>query len=263
MEEKTRYISFSGGVESTTMCILYGKGAKAIFSDTGSEHKELYERLDIVEQYCKKLHGEDFEVIRIRANVKTKLKRFVDSLTDYIKDYEYMPSKMARFCTRVFKIEPIDKFLSNKPNVELLIGLNYDEQDRTGNLEKLENCSYRYPLIENELDREDCITILNVHGLNPQFPIYMSRGGCKFCFFKSENEYRAMYYFDRETFNEIMELEEEIQGTNKKFFSIMLSKKRMRQLKSECEMSMFSEEEMKEIYSHINRTTYCGGFCHR
>jgi PP-loop superfamily ATP-utilizing enzyme len=26
-----RFISFSGGVESTTMCILYGKGATAIW----------------------------------------------------------------------------------------------------------------------------------------------------------------------------------------------------------------------------------------
>lgn len=37
--KKHRYIAFSGGVESTTMCLLYGKGATAIFSDTVSKHR--------------------------------------------------------------------------------------------------------------------------------------------------------------------------------------------------------------------------------
>jgi 3'-phosphoadenosine 5'-phosphosulfate sulfotransferase (PAPS reductase)/FAD synthetase len=258
-----RYISFSGGVESTTMCILYGKGAKAIFCDTGAEHNEIYERIDLVEAYCKKLHGEEFEVIKIKASVNTKKKRTVDNLTDYIKDYEYMPNTGARFCTRVFKIEPIEKYLSSEGDIEMLIGLNYDEQGRTGNLEKLKNCTYRYPLIENQLDRDDCIALLNLHGLNPQFPIFMSRGGCKYCFFKSENEYKAMYYFDRETFNEVMEFEKSIQGTKKKFFSIMPSGKSMGQVMKECQSTLFSEEEMKQIYSHVKRTTYCGGFCHR
>lgn len=36
-----KYISFSGGVESTTMCILYGHKADAIFADAGWEHKEI------------------------------------------------------------------------------------------------------------------------------------------------------------------------------------------------------------------------------
>lgn len=260
---KQKYISFSGGVESTTMCILYGKGAKAIFCDTGSEHKELYERIDLVESYLKKLHGDEFEIIRVKAKYKTKLGRYVDSLTDYIKDYKYMPSNRARFCTRIFKIEPIESYLKDKGEIEMFIGLNYDEQGRTGNLEKLENCEYSYPLIENELDRSDCIDILNLHGLNPNFPVYMQRGGCKFCFFKKEAEYRAMYYLDRETFNENKELEEGIQDNKKKYFSIMPSGKSMQNLEKECKQSLFNEIDMKALYSNIEKTTYCGGFCHR
>lgn len=258
-----RYISFSGGVESTTMCILYGKGAKAIFCDTGSEHKELYERLDFVEKYLIELHDGDFEVIRVKANVKTKEQRYVDSLTDYILDYKYMPSTMSRFCTRVFKIEPIENYLKDKGEIEMMIGLNFDEKNRTGNLQKLENCKYSYPLIENELDRNDCISILDIHGLNPGFPVYMQRGGCKFCFFKKEAEYKAMYYLDRDTFNENKELEQTIQDKKKKFFSIMPSGKSMEQLENECKQSLFNEIDMKELYKSIEKTTYCGGFCHR
>lgn len=45
MENKKRFISFSGGVESTTMCILYGKGATAIWCDTGDEEPEMYKQI--------------------------------------------------------------------------------------------------------------------------------------------------------------------------------------------------------------------------
>ena len=51
-----KFISFSGGVESSTMCVLFGNNADAIFSDTGFEHKEIYDRIDLVEKWCKEFH---------------------------------------------------------------------------------------------------------------------------------------------------------------------------------------------------------------
>ena len=60
-----KFISFSGGVESTTMCLLYGKGATAIWCDTGAEHKEMYNRIDKVEKYLKEYHKGDFSLVRI------------------------------------------------------------------------------------------------------------------------------------------------------------------------------------------------------
>lgn len=258
-----KYISFSGGVESTTMCILYGKGAKAIFCDTGSEHDEIYERIDLVEKYCKKLHDGDFELIRVKADVKTKTGIRASSLEDYIREYKYMPSPMARFCTRLFKIEPIENYLAQvKGEKQIMIGLNYDEIDRTGNLQKLPNCDYKYPLMDDELDRDDCIDILRLHGLNPDFPVYMLRGGCKFCFFKRESEYKAMYYLDKSTFKEIQKLENEIQDERSKHFSIMPNKS-FDELELECKSILFKEEEMRKIYKKVEKTTYCGGFCHR
>jgi 3'-phosphoadenosine 5'-phosphosulfate sulfotransferase (PAPS reductase)/FAD synthetase len=60
-----RFISFSGGVESTTMCLLYGKGATAIWCDTGAEHGEMYERINKVEDYLKDFHNGEFNLIKI------------------------------------------------------------------------------------------------------------------------------------------------------------------------------------------------------
>jgi len=262
---KKTIISFSGGVESTTMCLLYGKGATAIFADTGAEHKELYERLDHVEKYLKDYHKGDFELIKVKGKTRSREGVESNSLTEYIINYEFMPSPNRRFCTYLYKIRPIEKYLSKYDNIEMLIGLNYDEQGRTGNLQALKNCEYRYPLIEHELDREDCIDILNLHGLNPEFPIYMQRGGCKYCFFKKESEFKAMYYFDNDTFNEVKDLEEQMQGKKKKYFSIMPSGKSFSDLEEECknEINNWGEKQMKEIYNQVSKTTYCGGFCHR
>lgn len=123
-----RFISFSGGVESTAMCVLYGKGAKAIFADTGAEHKVMYDRLNYIENMLKVYHDGDFEIVRVKGNVKSK-GIFVDSLTDYIKRMCFFPSARNRFCTGKFKIEPIDEYLKDKGKVELLIGLNYDERN--------------------------------------------------------------------------------------------------------------------------------------
>ena len=47
-----QFISFSGGVESTTMCVLFGSRGDAIFADTGFEHSILYEHIDKVEKFC-------------------------------------------------------------------------------------------------------------------------------------------------------------------------------------------------------------------
>jgi len=67
-ERINKYISFSGGVESTTMCVLFGNKADAIFADTGFEHKEIYDRIDLVESWVKDFHRKDFKIHRIKNN---------------------------------------------------------------------------------------------------------------------------------------------------------------------------------------------------
>lgn len=171
-----RFISFSGGVESTTMCILYGKGATAIWCDTGAEHQEMYERIDDCESKLKEIHNGDFELIRVKAKVKVK-GVFVDNLIDAIIGWMFMPTTFMRWCTGKFKIVPIDEFLSKQGECELLIGLNSDEEKREGNWGLQSNVNYIYPLQDDDLTRDDCKVILAEHGLLPDFPVYMSRGG--------------------------------------------------------------------------------------
>lgn len=258
-----RFISFSGGVESSTMAILYGKGATLLWVDTGAEHKEMYARIDKFEQFIIDFHKGDCELVRLKGSYGFK-GTWLNSLWETILTIMFMPSGLKRYCTRVFKIEPIDNYLSVQGEVELMIGFNADEEpgkDRTGNLMKCENVRYTYPLYSDGYTREDCEAILEFHQVHPSFPVYMSRGGCKMCFYKSEKEYKAMYYLDKETFNEVKEMEIIIQDKRKKFFSVLTSGKSMKQLEQECQAEI--PFNYTEIYKEVGKKTYCGAMCHR
>ena len=251
-----KFISFSGGVESTTMCLLYGKGATAIWCDTGAEHGEMYKRIDDVFSKLKDIHDGDFELVKVK-NEK------YNGLEEYAKKAKFMPSGMARYCTRLFKIEPIDNYLSKQGDCELMIGFNADEEGRTGNLGLKENVKYTYPLIDAGLNRGECEELLKLHGLHPQFPVYMLRGGCRMCFFKSEKEYKAMYFLNRSEYNEMIEFEEGMQDRRLKFYAIMGNGKSLRKLAIECEREKQMFPDIESLYKSLKKDTSCGAFCHR
>lgn len=164
---KQIFISFSGGVESTEMLRRYGKGAKGIVCDTGDEELEMYERWDFVENAMKIIHNGDFELIRIKPCQNAKGKQ-VDNLNDYAMQYGYYASPQARYCTKFFKIIPIDNFLKEQGECVLMIGLNADEENtRDGNFEQVLTVDYQYPLITDGITRQDCIDNLTAFGLQP------------------------------------------------------------------------------------------------
>lgn len=251
-----RFISFSGGVESSTMCLLYADKADAIFADAGWEHKPVEQQIQKVEKYVRENIRDDFKIIRVKNPKWT--------LPEYIRYAKYYPSFKSRFCTRIFKIEPIDDFLSKFDEVEIMIGLNVDEAEmRTGNHGLLDTVKYSYPLVDDKINRDMCEDILRSAGLHPSFPVYMSRGGCVGCYYKSKNEFRAMVFQSPEEFDEVMELEEEIQDKRDKFFHVKINiPQGMRKFKQETnsELLPFSAEEM---YAETEKRKPCGVFCNR
>ena len=251
-----QFISFSGGVESRTMAILYGNKADAIFSDTGSEHDELYKQLEDVEAKIRAFHGNDFKIIKVKNSQYA-------SLEAYIREYKFFPSFQSRFCTRLFKIEPIDNYLKQfkEEGVELMIGLNAEEGDkRTGNHGLLKHVKYSYPLYEDDISRTMCKTILTAANILPEFPVYMQRGGCKFCYYKSKKEYAAMALMNKKEFNEVVDLEEALQDKRKDYYAIRDGIKNMKDFGDLANNTIFTPEEM---YPVTNDITSCGVFCNR
>lgn len=255
------FIAFSGGVESSSLCVIYGATSQPVFTDTGFEHKLMYERLDMVERALKILHGDQFQILRLRAKNAEGTK--TRTLPDYIRFRKFYPNPSARFCTRLFKIEPMDDFLKDQGECELMIGLNYDEaDDRVGNLGKCDNVRYTYPHVDEKRTRKDCEVILSNVGLLPQFPTYMSRGGCLGCFYKRKSEYRSMAVQSPDEADLVADLEESIQDLRGNYYHIHPDIPNMRRFINNCrsEQSLFSDYEPEPIYSHGQS---CGLLCHR
>jgi len=255
-----RFIAFSGGVESTAMCLLYGKGATAVFTDTGSEHAEMYKRIDKVEKALIDFHSGDFSLIRLRASVTAKGEK-VDSLTAYVNRMQFFPSGADRFCTSRFKIQPLDLFLKSIGECELLIGLNADETDREGNHGLVSHVNYRYPLQENGYTRQDCVDLLEKHDLKPDFPAYMRRGGCIFCPFKSKKEYAAMVHLVPEEIDLVRKLEENAQDKRGKYYRIRSNMPAMREFIDLEKNNLFGD--LAPYYDASEEQYSCGVFCHR
>ena len=258
LSKKKRFISFSGGVESSTMCVLFGGKADAIFADTGFEHQVIYDRIDLVEKWVQEFHRKDFKIHFVKN-------KELGTLPDYIKQIRFYPSIKKRYCTYLFKIKPIDDFLRQfkTEGAEIMIGLNADEIEmRTGAHGLLPFVSYSYPLAENGLSRSACIRILDHAGLKPDFPPYMKRGGCIGCYYKSKMEYFAMAALNPKEFKIVEDLENDLNAlfsSRKRFFSI-LKGKRMSAIRQEANSLIF---DPKDIYPIINDATKCGVFCNR
>jgi hypothetical protein len=250
-----RFISFSCGVESSTMCVLFGDKADAIFADTGYEHKVIYDRIELVQNWVRNFHKNNFTIHVV------KNKTYI-SLPTYIMHCKYYPSFTSRYCTRMFKIEPIDDYLEQYKDegVELMIGLNVEEiNKRTGNYGSKPFIKYSYPLADNRISREGCKIILKKAGLMPQFPVYMQRGGCIGCYYKSKKEYEAMALLNPDEFKIVQNIEENIQDRREDYFSI-LPGITMAQIKRNISNMLFNPDE---IYSQVNDVTQCGVFCNR
>lgn len=256
-----RFISFSGGVESRAMALMFGNKANGIFADTGWEHPELYAALDKVEAKVREFHGNDFRIIRVQQ--KDAEGTGETTLQGYIAARRYYPSPWARFCTRLFKIEPIDDYLRQfeADGAEIMIGLNAEEGDqRTGNHGLIPFVKYSYPLYEAGVTRAMCIAMLKAAGIEPNFPPYMRRGGCVGCPYKSKAEYQAMAVLDPERYDEVANLEASIQDRRDKFFHVVSGIPNLRDFKRHAQSQLFNPDE---VYATINDATKCGVFCNR
>jgi len=238
------FVSVSGGLDSTALAILVSKtmpDAKYIFADTGDEFPQVYEHLDKMESAL------GIKIVRV-ANKQT--------LCDYEVKSKFFPSPRARYCTRMFKIEPIEEYLKQYNLFKLAIGIRADE-DRVGNI-----ADYAvYPLQEYGIRKCDVVTLCQSKGLIPEYPWYMSRGGCYSCFFKSKNELLGLAKFEPELFNNLIEREEAVQDKRKKHYAMFEHVHRipLRTFKKIAD----SQEQIEMFEKGGTYEADCGVFCRK
>jgi len=242
------FVSVSGGLDSTALAILISKecpNAGYIFADTGDEFPQVYDHL-------KKMESE----LKIKITI---IKSKYDTLREYELKQEFFPTPKARFCTRLFKILPIEGFLKKYEPYQLAVGLRYDEQ-RGNNPDK----HIIYPLIENKIRKMDVYNICKQYNLIPEYPFYMSRGGCYSCFFKKKSELIGLARHEPGLFNELIEREEKVNCSNdreKYFHMFQQFGMPLRKVKE-----IIDAGEQLEIFDDVTMAyehTDCGMYCRK
>lgn len=185
--------TYGGGTDSTAMLIklaeLKEKIDLIIFSDTGGEKPHTYKYIKLFNQWLID-HGMP-EITIVKATQPSK----VMGLYDMCVKHKTLPSIAYGFksCSVQFKIEPVDKHLKDnypdnwkKGSITKLIGYDADEHQRAKESPK-DNYKNEFPLIEQDIGRDDCIEIIKSAGL----PL-PGKSACFFCPSSKPHEIRQL-----------------------------------------------------------------------
>jgi 3'-phosphoadenosine 5'-phosphosulfate sulfotransferase (PAPS reductase)/FAD synthetase len=181
--EYRHVLGISGGKDSAALAIYIRdrypeihEKVEYFFTDTGAELPEIYEFLDKLEAYLGK------EIVRLNSD-----KEFEDWLKVH---NEYLPSPRQRWCTRMMKIKPFEKFVGEDPVISY-VGIRADE-NREGYISSKETIKAVFPFIDDGLVRDDIFQILEDSVGIPEYYKWRSRSGCYFCFFQQQSEWLGL-----------------------------------------------------------------------
>jgi hypothetical protein len=227
IETRWTVLNLGAGVQSSTLALMAAAGEItpmpdfAIFADTQAEPKSVYTWLDWLEKQL------PFPVHRVtRGNMTADMMTLRTAQDGRVWTKSMIPAFMqapdgnigllGRSCTADYKIVPILKSLRKlcgikrgEKNVKITqwIGISYDEIQRMKPSRDAWT-QHRWPLIEREMRRHDCIAWLKKHGY-PEPP----RSACVYCPFHSNVEWRKLKDDEPEAFAEAVRVEKELQRT--------------------------------------------------
>ena len=255
MPDKVRHIlALSGGKDSSALAVYMKDkvpNMEYVFCDTGDELEETYAYLDKLEFFLGK------KITRINSD---------RPFSHYLKLFRgVLPDARTRWCTRVLKIEPYERFVGND-RVISYVGIRADEPYRTGYISTKEGVKAIYPFVENNIRKADVFRILENAGLGvPTYYEWRSRSGCYFCFFQQRMEWVGLLERHPDLFRKAMAYEKTDPLTGERFtwvqseslaelarpervteIKAQYEKRKMRQKKSQAHLGLkdiFVEEE--------------------
>jgi 3'-phosphoadenosine 5'-phosphosulfate sulfotransferase (PAPS reductase)/FAD synthetase len=177
MPEIRDILMLSGGKDSTALAIYMRDrvpNMEYVFCDTDKELPETYEYLDKLEAFLGK------RITRLRDD-----RGFDHWLAVY---NGYLPSSQMRWCTRMLKIKPFEKYVGDDP-VRMYVGIRADE-DRSAYVSTKPNIQVVMPFKDAEKTIDDVQRILADSGVGlPAYYEWRTRSGCYFCFFQRRAEW--------------------------------------------------------------------------
>jgi len=190
------YLSMGFGVNSVALYLLMqdlGMDFEAVFVDHGGDVPETYQYRDYF-----LATGRPVTIIKPEYYRQDKDKLYSD-LFDYSWDYEMVPSMMARWCTRLFKVVPVNKYIEKPCYMHL--GIDAGESKRAKmNVEK--GVESRWLLIEHDIDRDGCKKLIADAGL-----VVPPKSGCWFCPYQRKAQWIELRRNHPELFCKAQQLE--------------------------------------------------------
>jgi len=206
-------ISLGVGVNSVAMAVMLiqqGWRGPVVFANTGGEHPETYCYL---EYFGKWLASHGLEITRLSPITHPHLykdKRCITTLEDYCLGYGIIPLLAVRWCSRVWKVEPINAWAKENGITMQFLGISASEPQR----ERV-NSTIRYPLIEEGIHWPECVRIIQKAGL--EVPI---RSGCFFCPGANLASMRRLYYNHPHLYDRCIALEDNASEQRQKWATL-------------------------------------------
>ena len=190
-------ISFGAGINSTAMTIMLvnrGWRGPILFADTGTEWPETYCYIEYFEQEW--LNPRGLAVTRLDGNYRALVPgRDRRPLIEFCEHYRTTPMAGMRWCTQGWKTDVIDHWCEEHGETEQLLAIALEERHR----QKGRIC----PLIEMQIDRRQCIKIVEGEGL--QVP---QKSTCYICPFQGVLRWRTLYENHPDLYERAAHLEE-------------------------------------------------------
>lgn len=227
MDDVPHFISLGAGVQSSTLALMAAAGeigpmpAAAIFADTHAEPASVYEWLNWLEKQL------PFPVHRVSAgsltarslnkftNQKTGKQYIKNMIPAFVRNADGSKGIAGRSCTYDHKIIPITKKVRELAKIKRgqksvgcvqWIGISFDEIHRMKPSRDAWS-KHRWPLIEREMNRHDCMAWMERHGF-PKPP----RSACTYCPFHSDHEWRRLKNNEPEAFAAAVQFERDLQA---------------------------------------------------
>jgi 3'-phosphoadenosine 5'-phosphosulfate sulfotransferase (PAPS reductase)/FAD synthetase len=209
MSKPIRHIvSLSGGKDSAALAIYLRdriSDLDYVFSDTDKELPETYAYLGKIEAFLGK------KIVRLRDE---------RGFDHWLKVYGgYLPSPRMRWCTKMLKIKPFEKYVESLGDVDvrMYVGIRADE-NRGGYNPSKPNITPVYPFIEAGFNLDDVHRILEESGVGaPPYYSWRTRSGCFFCFYQRKNEWVGLKENHPDLFEKAKEYEKINEATGERY----------------------------------------------
>ncbi len=198
-------LMLSGGKDSTALAIYMRDRVpqmEYVFCDTDKELDETYEYLDKLEAFLGK------KITRLRDD------RGFDHWLEVYRNY--LPSSRMRWCTRMLKIKPFEKYIGDE-QVRMYVGIRADE-DRSAYVSTKPNIVPVLPFKEAGITIDGVHLILRESGIGfPDYYSWRTRSGCYFCFFQRRVEWVGLLEKHPDLFEKAKKYEKTDPETGERF----------------------------------------------